>query len=138
MFEDGDFMSISDKDMILEEKKLDDVKKIIDEELESAGGNLFQEEKDLKEFQKLMWESQQEMDEEELAQFLYENEGKVDRLDTKLKKLRKLVKVKDKPYFASIVFNDEPIYIGITSVKKGLDYHQVEENQVLFHKRDNT
>ena len=119
-------MSISDKDMILEEKKLEDVKKIIDEELESAGGNLFQEEKDLKEFQKLMWESQQEMDEEELAQFLYENEGKVDRLDTKLKKLRKLVKVKDKPYFASIVFNDEPIYIGITSVKKGLDYHVVD------------
>ena len=73
-----------------------------------------------------MWESQQEMDDEELAQFLYENEGKVDRLEQKLQKLRKLVKVKDKPYFASIVFNDEPIYIGITSVKKGLDYHVVD------------
>ena len=93
-------MSISEKDMILEEKKLEEVKKIIDEELQSAGGNLFQEEKDLKEFQKLMWESQQEMDDEELAQFLYENEGKVDRLEQKLQKLRKLVKVKDKPYFA--------------------------------------
>ena len=126
MFEDGDYMSISEKDMRLEEIKLEEVKKIIDEELQSAGGDLFQEEKDLKEFQKLMWESQQEMDEEELAQFLYENEGKVDRLETKLKKLRKLVKVKDKPYFASIVFNDEPIYIGITSVKKGLDYHVVD------------
>ena len=67
-------MSISDSDMKLEEQKLENVKAIIDEELESAGSNLFQEEKDLKEFQKLMWESQQEMDEEELAQFLYENE----------------------------------------------------------------
>ena len=70
MFEDGDYMSISEKDMRLEEIKLEEVKKIIDEELQSAGGDLFQEEKDLKEFQKLMWESQQEMDEEELTAIL--------------------------------------------------------------------
>ena len=116
-------MAISAQEMALEEKKLKDVVGIIDEQLSSAGSNLFEEEQELKEFQKLMWESQQEMDEEELASFLYENEGKVDRLDEKLKKLRKLVRVKDKPYFGSIVFNKEPIYIGITSVKEDLDYH---------------
>ena len=119
-------MAISAKDMQLEEKKLVDTKAIIDEELESAGGDLFQEEKELKEFQKLMWESKQEMDEQELALFLYNNESQVGKLDDKLKHLRKLVRVKDKPYFGSIVFNDEPYYIGITSVKKGLDYHVVD------------
>ena len=119
-------MAISAKDMQLEEKKLVDTKAIIDEELESAGGDLFQEEKELKEFQKLMWESKQEMDEQELALFLYNNESQVGKLDEKLKHLRKLVRVKDKPYFGSIVFNDEPYYIGITSVKKGLDYHVVD------------
>ena len=119
-------MAISAKDMQLEEKKLVDVKEIIDEELESAGGDLFQEEKELKEFQKLMWESKQEMDEQELALFLYNNESQVGKLDEKLKHLRKLVRVKDKPYFGSIVFNDDPYYIGITSVKKGLDYHVVD------------
>ena len=98
-------MAISAQEMALEEKKLENVIGIIDDQLSSAGSNLFEEEQELKEFQKLMWESQQEMDEEELASFLYENEGKVDRLDEKLKKLRKLVRVKDKPYFGSIVFN---------------------------------
>ena len=50
------------------------------------------------------------------------SEERIGKLTEEEKYVKKLYKVKDSPYFGSIIFNDELIYIGLTSVKKDLDH----------------
>lgn len=113
---------ISAEEMKLEKKKLNDTIKVIDSQLTDAGSEIMKDSDNLKEFQRMVWASQQEMDSGEMYNFVYENELQANRLDEKAKQYRRLFKVKDNPYFGSIIFNNEPIYIGISSVKKDLDY----------------
>ena len=53
---------------------------------------------------------------------LKENDLKINVLEKNARQVNRLIKVRNNPYFGSIVFNDEDIYIGITSVKKDMDY----------------
>ena len=115
-------MGLSKQDLMLEEKKLTDTINEIDEQISSAGESLNLDEEQLKAFQKMMWSNKQEFDDQEMNVFLEENEVKVMQLERRAKHLRVLNSVRNKPYFGSIVFDDEPIYIGITSVKRDMDY----------------
>lgn len=111
-------MQLSEKEFNEEKNYLKYVVDIIDNQLTNAGSELFSEEADLKEFQKMMWESSQEFDSGEMNTFIYDNEVKINTLEIKASHYRVLDKVRSRPYFGMIRFNDEDIYIGIKSVKK--------------------
>ena len=106
-----------------ETKYLDDVINLIDNKIDEYDGVVKTGAKDLKEFQRMAWETFREMDSGERLSFYKENDEAINKLTEKQKEVNKLVKIKDNPYFGKIVFNDEPIYIGLSSVKKDLDYY---------------
>ena len=115
-------MKLTDAEFNKEKVRLKYVVNEIDNQLGDAGKELFTEEKDLKEFQKMMWESSQEFDSGEMNTFIYDNEVKINTLERKAGHYRVLDKVRNNPYFGMIRFNNEDIYIGIKSIKKDLDY----------------
>lgn len=116
-------MEISRDELRNEVIRLRDTKKIIDEQLSTKEAKLLAGAKQLKEFQKMSWESMREMDSAEKKEFFNENDDRINKLNSDTDYLKKLYRIKDHPYFGSIVFNNEPIYIGISSVKKDLDYY---------------
>lgn len=115
-------MNLSREDLLLEEKKLNTTVKEIDEQIKDVGVDLSAKQDELKEFQRLRWEIEQEMDKGERYSFVSDNDLKISILTEKTKNIYRLLKVRDNPYFGSIIFNDEPIYIGITAVKHDMDY----------------
>lgn len=115
-------MKLTDAEFNKEKVRLKYVVNEIDNQLGDAGKELFTEEKDLKEFQKMMWENSQEFDSGEMNTFIYDNEVKINTLERKAGHYRVLDKVRNNPYFGMIRFNNEDIYIGIKSIKKDLDY----------------
>ena len=115
-------MAISKEELVIEEKKLSDTLAVINDQIDHASKKLFEGSDDYKSFQKVSWESYREMDSGERLNFFNENEERITKLTEEEKYLKKLYKVKNSPYFGSIIFNDELIYIGLTSVKKDLDY----------------
>ena len=115
-------MELTKEDLKQEEKKLNDTVKEIDYQIENAGADIFKDQGNLKDFQEYIWGNKTDFDEEELNQLLYDNDLKVQLIDNKTLKFRKLKKVRNNPYFGSFIFNGENIYVGITSVKHDLDY----------------
>lgn len=116
-------MKISSEELLLEEEKLATTIKEINYQIESAGADILESGEELKEFQKLVWDNKHEYDPQEMMAFLSDNDMKVNILEDKAKRVRRLQKIKNSPYFGSIRFNGEDIYIGITAVKKDLDYY---------------
>ena len=116
-------MKLTDKEFNKEKERLQYVVNKIDGDINDAGKELFTDEKDLKEFQKMMWENSQEFDSGEMNTFIYDNDVKISTLERKAGHYRTLEKVRNNPYFGMIRFNDEDIYIGIKSIKENdLDY----------------
>jgi len=115
-------MSLTKKDQEAEEKKLSETISEINKQIDDYGLSISKDDSSLKEFQKLRWEIEQEMDKGERMSFVSDNDLKISLLNEKTKRLRRLYKIKDNPYFGSIIFNNEPIYIGITALKKDMDY----------------
>lgn len=115
-------MEISKSDLQLENIRLADTIKETNRQIDEFGIKLTDDSNALKDFQKLRWEMEQEMDSGERYSFVSDNDLKISLLNDQAKRMRRLYKIKDNPYFGSIIFNDEPIYIGITSLKKDDDY----------------
>ena len=115
-------MELTKEDLKQEEKKLEETVKEIDYQIENAGADIFKDKDNLKDFQEYIWGNKTDFDDEELNQLLYDNDLKVQLVDNKTAKFRKLKKIRNNPYFGSFTFNKEKIYVGITSVKHDLDY----------------
>ena len=115
-------MQLSEKEFNEEKNRLKYVVDEIDKQISLSGTELFSEEKDLKNFQKMMWENSQEFDSGEMNTFIYDNEVKINTLERKATHYRALDRVRNNPYFGMIRFNDEDIYIGIKSVKQDINY----------------
>ncbi|MDE5630757.1 MAG: hypothetical protein K2I70_04070, partial [Bacilli bacterium] len=115
-------MNLSKEDYLLEKQKLDETVREVNRQLDEIGVKVTDESESLKEFQRLRWEIDQEMDKGERYSFVQENDLRISILNEQTLKARRLYKVKDNPYFGSIVFNDEHLYIGITSIKRDMDY----------------
>ena len=115
-------MNLSKEDYLLEKQKLDDTVKEVNRQLDEIGVKVTDESESLKEFQRLRWEIDQELDKGERYSFVQENDLRINILNEQTLKARRLYKVKDNPYFGSIIFNDENLYIGITSIKRDMDY----------------
>lgn len=115
-------MEISKSDLEQENIRLADTIKEVNRQIDEFGIKLTDDSNALKDFQKLRWEMEQEMDSGERYSFVSDNDLKISLLNDQAKRMRRLYKIKDNPYFGSIIFNNEPIYIGITSLKKDDDY----------------
>lgn len=116
-------MGITEGDLKQERKYLADVIEIIDKELAGAGKDLFKTESELQEFKKYIWEGSAEFDSGELANLIGDSNLQTTILNEKASYVRKLTKVRDHPYFGSFIFDNEKYYIGITSIKKDLNYY---------------
>ena len=120
-------MSISEKDLLLENKKLESTIDIVRNEISTLSADLYDKETKLREFQTMMWDNRAELDPAEMKTLRTDNDMEVFFLEQKAKKFKKLYQIQNKPYFGRIDFtgNDgkQEVYIGITNVEKDLNYY---------------
>ena len=120
-------MSISKKDLLLENKKLESTIDIVRKQISILSTDLYDKETKLREFQKMMWDNKAELDPAEMKTLRTSNDLEVFFLEQKAKKFKKLYSIQNKPYFARIDFKtnitEDKIYIGITNVEEDLNYY---------------
>lgn len=115
-------MAISEVEYQKEKKILAKVQKLLDKTLEDLGEDVFDKEEGLTEFKKMVWEDASSFDSGEMQQVMAATALEANKVFMKRSYFRKLLGVKDKPYFASIVFKDDEgkifnIYISLTYLK---------------------
>ena len=116
-------MAISDVEFKKEEKILNKVNTLLDETYNTLADDVKVGEEDLIEFKKMMWSDSNSFDEGEITQVKAATALEADKFFRKQDYLRRLKMIKDKPYFASIVFKDDKdnslynIYMSLTYLK---------------------
>ena len=121
-------MPISEKEFDEEEKRLAMVVDIIKNKISILGSKLISDEKKQQEFKKFLWDNHTELDPQELATMMSDNDVEISILMSKGAYLQKLYRVQNKPYFGRIIFDSsldgiQDIYIGITHVEDNLEYY---------------
>ncbi|MBE6147424.1 MAG: hypothetical protein E7168_03725 [Firmicutes bacterium] len=110
-------MSITETEKILEEKYLEKVLSIIQENISSLGQELYDKEEKIKEFKELIWDSRHDMDPTEMRTMIGASDLEVTLAESRSRYFQKLYRIQEKPYFGAITFNDsetnkkEKIYI---------------------------
>lgn len=115
-------MAISEQEFKTEEKILKKVQKLLGTTLSSLGEDVYEDEENLKEFKKMMWEDSASFDGAEVQQVMAATAHEAEKALQKRAYFKKLCQIKNKPYFASIVFKDDEnkinnIYISLTYLK---------------------
>ena len=115
-------MAISEEELQKEKKILRKVSKLLGNTLSELGNDVIQDEENLVEFKKMMWENASSFDAGEAQQVMYATAMEADKAYQKQQYFKRLCKIKDKPYFASIVFKEESgeiynIYMSLTYLK---------------------
>ena len=124
-------MAISQEELEKEKKILKKVSKLLDNTLEELGCDVKQDEENLTEFKKMMWENASDFDDAEASQVMYATALEADKAYQKRKYYTKLRRIENKPYFASIVFKDDEgeiynIYMSLTYLK------DKDSNNILY------
>jgi len=124
-------MAISEIEYQKEKKILKKVGKLLGDTLDSLGQDVCNDEEDLVEFKKMMWENANSFDEGEMMQVMAATSQEAEKAFQKQRYYKKLKSIKDKPYFASIVFKDDEdcifnIYMSLTYLKDD------ELNNILY------
>ena len=124
-------MAISEVEFKKEKKILSKVHKLLGDTLEELGDCVIQDEDNLKEFKKMMWENANDFDDAEAQQVMYATALEADKAYQRQKYFKKLNSIKNKPYFASIVFKDDEgeifnIYMSLTYLKDS------DTNNILY------
>ena len=124
-------MAISENELKIEKTILKKVGTLLSETLDDLGKDVIQGEENLTEFKKMMWENANDFDEGEAQQVMYATALEADKAYQKQKYFKRLCTIKDKPYFASIVFKDEDgdiynIYMSLTYLK------DKDSNNILY------
>ena len=116
----GVFVELSKKEIMLEEKRLEDTLDIIRGNISELGQELYDRDDKVLEFKKFMWDNRGDMDPTELKTMMSDNDIEIAMMMNKGEYLQKLFKIQNNPYFGSIMFNDgkqtDEVYIGITHV----------------------
>ena len=115
-------MAITGRDFELEERRLEEVLKLLNDKIAQMGSNIFKDEDRFMEFRKYTWDNMRAMDAQELNQANVESELEANQILMKKNYFKRLYRIKDNPYFASIVFEDEDgerfsVYLGLTYLK---------------------
>ena len=125
-------MSITNDELKKEKKILEKVISLFDETYNSLADDVKVGEEDLIEFKKMMWSDSNSFDEGEMTQVKAATALEADKFFRKQDYLRRLKMIKDRPYFASIVFKDDKdgslynIYMSLTYLK------DKNENNILY------
>ena len=118
-------MAISEVEYQKEVKILGKVQKLLDKTLNDLGGDVFDKEEGLTEFKKMVWEDASSFDNGEMQQVMAATALEANKVFMKRNYFRKLLGIKDKPYFASIVFkDDEGKIFNIYIIRSLLVYHR--------------
>ena len=96
--------------------------KLLDDKLAQMGEDIFEDEDKFMEFRRYTWDNMRAMDAQELNQATVESEFEANKIFMKQNYFKKLFRIKDNPYFASVVFEDEDkerysVYLGLTYLK---------------------
>lgn len=115
-------MAISEVEFQKEKKILKKVQTLLGDTLSSLGDDVYADEENLIEFKKMMWENSTSFDEGEMQQVMAATSLEAEKVLQKQRYFKKLCQIKNKPYFASIVFKDDVgkifnIYISLTYLK---------------------
>lgn len=115
-------MAISEEEFQKEKKILKKVQKLLGDTLSNLGDDVYADEENLLEFKKMMWENSTSFDEAEMQQVMAATSLEAEKVLQKQRYFKKLCQIKNKPYFASIVFKDDTgkifnIYISLTYLK---------------------
>ncbi len=115
-------MALAGRELDLEKRRLKEVLKLLDDKISRMGIDIFEDEEKLQEFRRYTWENKRGMDVQELNSVMVESELEANNLLRDREYFKKLMKIKDSPYFASIVFEDEDkhrysVYLGLTYLK---------------------
>lgn len=115
-------MAISERDHKIEEKILQKVLLLLNDTLSSLGKDVITDEENLVEFKKMMWENANSFDEGEMQQVMNATSSETEKALQKQDYYKKLCQIKNKPYFASIIFKDDNgkiynIYLSLTYLK---------------------
>ena len=114
-------MNLSKNEIELEKSYLDNTIKVIKNQISSLGLELYEKEEKIKEFQKFIWDSRADMDDQEMKSMMGASELEITLAQNKSNHFKKLFQVQGNPYFGSITFEDDEskkkIYIGMTHVE---------------------
>ena len=115
-------MAISEKEFQIETKILQKVEHLLNETITSLGEDVNTDSENLVEFKKMMWADASSFDDGEMSQVMVATSQEAEKVFQKQEYYKKLCQIKDKPYFASIVFKDDQnqihnIYISLTYLK---------------------
>jgi len=125
-------MAITKEEFIKEEKILERVNKLLNKTLDDLCKDVKVGEEDLMEFKKMVWADSNSFDSGEITQVKAATELEADKFFRKQDYLKRLKMIKNKPYFASIVFKDSSdntlynIYMSLTYLK------DTNENNILY------
>ena len=113
-------MELSKKEVMLEEKRLEDTINLIRSKISVLGQELYDRDDKVLEFKKFMWDNRSDMDPAELKTMMSDNDLEIRLMMNKGEYLQKLFKIQNAPYFGSIIFKTDEetdeVYIGITHV----------------------
>ena len=124
-------MELSKKEIMLEEKRLEDTIDIIRGKISELGQELYDRDDKVLEFKKFMWDNRSDMDPTELKTMMSSSDLEINMMMKKGEYLQKLFKIQNNPYFGSIIFNDsknvDEVYIGITHVTDDKNKYYVHD-----------
>lgn len=115
-------MAISLEEFNKERKILNKVSKLLNNTLDELKKEVNTQEEGLVEFKKMVWNDSSSFDQAEILQTKFMTNDEESKLLQKQKYYKRLSQIKRKPYFASIVYEDEDksifnIYIALTYLK---------------------
>ncbi len=130
-FFNGKRGKMNNQERKLEEQNLENTCKYLNKTIEKMEMHIFEDTEKIKEFRKYAWENKGGMDAQELNSVRTSDEQEARRLLRERDYFKKLLTIKNNPYFASIVVDDETkqkqkIYIGMTYLK------DKEKNNLIY------
>ncbi len=113
---------MNEQERKIEEQNLQTTCNYLNQKIEEMETSIFEDAEKIKEFRRYAWENKGGMDKQELNAVRTDNEQEAILLLRERDYFKKLLKIKDSPYFASIVVDNEQnkkqkIYIGMTYLK---------------------
>ncbi len=113
---------MNEQERKIEEQNLQTTCNYLNQKIEEMETSIFEDVEKIKEFRRYAWENKGGMDKQELNAVRTDNEQEAILLLRERDYFKKLLKIKDSPYFASIVVDNEQnkkqkIYIGMTYLK---------------------
>ena len=111
------------KEMQEEREHLKITCELLDEKITKMGEHIFESKEKAEDFSRYVWENKGDMDVQELNSVRTESEMDARNMLRERDYFKKLMKIKEAPYFASIIFQEDEgakrdIYIGMTYLKE--------------------